>query len=920
MSSAPAATPLRRFLRGLFITGLSLLLPFQIVLLWFASLDAPVKLPASIASSLTERLAAQGLQLQAREFWLLPDQSLAVDDLTLEVSGVTGEIFTAERVEIGVSFPELLAGRVSVQRVRVRGGKLWCPAAVSRFGQSRVLAEDIRLESRREGRWLMVPSCLARSGKFVAAFHGELPSALLNPSAPAPNSGATPSLATQVAASLRLIEDILLIAERSGGASLSLEAQGTSRGGAQLAGHAVIGNDWSQEGLGLIQARELLVRGTAELDALGQLQTWRTQMAAKKIACRNIRAGELALVLEGTQRLAETQGRLILEQVAIDTFSGLQVQATLTRTQNAAGRAGLGARFRAATSDSRMEGLAGWTPAALATEPDEFSLQIPTGHLAASDLLRAAPFLEAPFAQADIGFTSGLNLADLEIRRVGANWQALGEVSCSGLEAMGLSAAAIAPQRNLPLVTRFSYQTERTPYPLQLRDLRLASVTGEADCSLDAGGPFVLRLRGELQPACLDRLLGPWWIELWKLLELKARPYATIDVASHWGDASSEVHGRVRLADFTFRGAPFRSVEVIVQSAGQKTFIGLEHLQGGTIATDGSLDGSLTWDWSKPAAEAGPYLRLHGNLQPWIAGRCASAELAETLRNLRLSGEHSLALEISPRAGALAVVAHVKNPGPFTAWGIASRGLVLDVTSHAEHLGIKAELALADGQATLSILGNPLKDAALRLQLQGCDPVKVAKVMEQWEPAAAPGTAPVTPPSPPVSRGKLDLYFLGAINLQAPRLLKGRGEFVLSDPELKRVRILGGISNLLETIGVKSTSYDLTEAQGTFGCIAGRAYFPDLIIKGADARLALTGEVDLLTATLEFEGDFTLPQKEGFNPLEIFNLNRALISLSRIRVNGPLAKPEISTLPKLSDLLKSNKDSKLGKIPLAVLE
>jgi hypothetical protein len=77
---------------------------------------------------------------------------LAADDVTLEIIGLTGEVFTATRIEVGVSLPELLAGRVSPTRIRLRGGKLWCPASVSRLGQSRLLIEDIRLETRREGR------------------------------------------------------------------------------------------------------------------------------------------------------------------------------------------------------------------------------------------------------------------------------------------------------------------------------------------------------------------------------------------------------------------------------------------------------------------------------------------------------------------------------------------------------------------------------------------------------------------------------------------------------------------------------------------------------------------------------------------------------------------------------------------------
>lgn len=121
MKKAPAVSGFRKFLRGLVITGLSLLLPVQLALLWLASLDGPVQLPSTLTESLTKRLAEQGLRLQARQFWVLPDQSLAADDVSLEVIGLTGEIFTATRIEVGVSLPELLAGRVSPTRVRLRG-------------------------------------------------------------------------------------------------------------------------------------------------------------------------------------------------------------------------------------------------------------------------------------------------------------------------------------------------------------------------------------------------------------------------------------------------------------------------------------------------------------------------------------------------------------------------------------------------------------------------------------------------------------------------------------------------------------------------------------------------------------------------------------------------------------------------------
>ena len=923
MNTAPAVSAFRKFLRGLVYTGLGLLLPVQLALLWLASLDAPVQLPSSLTATLTDRLAQQGLRLQARHFWVLPDQSLAADDVTLEIVGLTGEVFTATRVEVGVSLPELLAGRVSPTRIRLRGGKLWCPASVSRLGQSRLLIEDIRLEARREGRWLMVPSLLARSGKFVAAFHGELPSAVLQRDTAGgedPDGASTPE---RTAKFLRQIEETLLVAERSGGASLNLEARGDADGGARLRGHAVLGNDWSQEGLGLIQARELLALGELKIDARGALLAWQARITGKQLSFRDIQGGQLTLQLDGSGNLVETQGHLSLDAVTVGQFSGLSLRSKLSRTLSPTGQASLRARFDAATATSTVHGLAIWTPATTTTELDGFSLRIPEGQVAAADLHRAVPEIATALAPLAGDLTGVLNLSDIHAQRTPAGWQVDGEVSFSGLDVLGLSPRAVAPTRNLPFSTKFSFAPERTPYALLLRDTRLASVVGEADCSLDPGGPFALRLRGELQPAALDRLLGDWWINLWKLCVAKQRPYATIEVHSHWGDHQSEVRGRVLLQDFTLMQSPFRSVEILVDADAKGTQIGLHRLSG-VGKDDGFLDGTMTWDWTKKDSVAGPFIQLRGNLQPWVAARCVSADLGEAMRGLRLPADHELRLDIQPRGLELDVKARVICEGAFTAWGIESRGLTLDVSSQTQDLQISAVLALANGQATLGIRGDPLKDSQVSLVLKGCDPKKVAKIVEQFnppKPATAAATQPTPPkPSAPSAPGKLDLKFVGSINLQEPRLLKGLGDFDLVDPELKRVRLLGGVSNFLEAIGIKATSYDLTQASGQFGCLGGRAYFPDLVIKGPDARLTLAGEIDLQASTLEFEGDFSLPKKGGFNPLEILNINRAFLSLARVRLKGPLADPEVSALPKLSDILNPKKDSTLGKIPPSLLE
>ena len=88
MRPQPASSPFRRFLRGLTNTCLLLMLPVLLTLAWIAGLDRPTKLPDFITGRIAARLAEEGLRLQARHYWVMPDLTLAADDLTLGVDGL----------------------------------------------------------------------------------------------------------------------------------------------------------------------------------------------------------------------------------------------------------------------------------------------------------------------------------------------------------------------------------------------------------------------------------------------------------------------------------------------------------------------------------------------------------------------------------------------------------------------------------------------------------------------------------------------------------------------------------------------------------------------------------------------------------------------------------------------------------------
>jgi hypothetical protein len=907
MKPKPASSPFRRFLRGLTNTCLLLLLPVQLTLCWVANLDHPTKLPGFLTERISTQLAEQGLSLQARNFWMMPDLTLAADDLSLGVDGMSGDIFTAARVEIALNPALLIAGQIEPTQVRLSGARLWCPASVARGGVRRPLIDTLTLDVTKEGRWLNLRSIQARGGKITCHLSGEVPTGLLRPEKD--NKGPIP-LSRRLADAFASIETAIDVAERSGGASVSLRCQGSSDGSAEISVQAVLGNDWSDSGLGLIQVRGLNLRGAIKVAAEGRITDWRVDGGAQEMAWRNITAERIDLRARGKSRREDTVAELTLAQAK---GAGLELRRVKLDGRPISGD-GYRIAFGILSDGSTASG------SAILASTGAVTAAISHAHLSGAEIS----------AQPELGrllHAAGVDLrGDVLLREVAANLsakgevtQASGEIALSGFRGLGLSAEAISPDKALPLRTHFDFDPTRAASPLQLRDLRLASVTGSVDCELKAGGAFMLHLNGEMDPTCLDRVLGEWWVSLWKMFFLRERPYAFIEVESHWGSLTSVTKGRALLNRFDFMGAPFRHVEVSIDADPKQTTIGLHRLGGGDSEADGSVEGSATWDWTKPLALAGPVVRAEGNLQPWIAARCAGKDFGEALRGLSLPIDRRLTLLLTPGVKGPDVKTSIECAGAFSAWGISGSSLQASTENIDGGMRVRAKLGLADGEARLSLDGDPLRQTKLSLGLKGCDPAQIGQLLNDLS-TPPPKDAPPTPATKVASAGKLDLDFAGHLDLEKPRLLKGLGHYTLTDPALKKVRLLGDISKVLEALGVGATTYELSQAKGTFGCVGGQAYFPDLAITGPKARLDLAGEIDLQASTLNFEGDFSLPRQGGLNPLDLLNLNRALISLTKIKLKGPISKPETSAIPTLKDIINSQKDSKLGKIPDGIQE
>jgi len=903
-----------KFCRRLITTALILLLPCQLALLWVARLDQPVRLPEFAADLLSDALARRGIRLQARSLWLLPDRSLAADDLSVEIEGLTGSIFTAERLEVGLDLIQLSVGQVNPTRLRLQAGKIWCPASVAQNGQRRALVEDLYCNFSKEGQWIMLPALQARANKLRVHVSGELPAGIFRELAEVREAQPGVTVLSQVVSALSRLEQGLAVTEKSSGVSLNVIARGEANGGAALDFQSLLGARWVEPGYGLIETRDLQAHGQIHLDASGRLKKWEVNGNIQNATLGKYSARRLGVRLTGGSTWNEAIGSVSAYESSVAGFPTFQLQVKLGHGQTAPFSPLLD--FNLSTGTSQAQGTIQIKP------HGNYLVEVRHANIDAKELQELSivrPILRP--LQVSLGDSILLDQTTLHLNALGEVQTAGGRLAMSGLNALGISSNTIAPHQNLPLAGYFNYQADRSPFPLKLKELRFASIRGEADCSLLPGGPFVLNLSGEIAPGSLDRILGNWWIGLWKLFPRYENPRAVIFVESHWGAPTGITQGRVELKNFIFLGAPFRSATVSIDANAQKTFIGLHQLAGGSEAKDGQVDGTAIWDWSKKGPLAGPTIQLHGDLQPWIAAQCGNPELGQSLKGLALPAGHEFHLEITPGSPSPNVRAKVSSAGDFIAWGIPSRNLSLAIETQGKVLKVETTLELAGGKTALSLFGDPLHQSDFVLSLQGCDPMELGKIISLMEPATGQSMkAPTVVAIPKSSGATLDLNLTGKINLQNPRLLRGLGDFRLHNPELRKVRILGGISRVLEVFGVDATTYGLTDAKGQLGCLDGTAYFPDLVISGPQARLAMVGEINLLKSTVNFEGDFSLPRQEGFALKDLLNLNRTLVGLTKIRVKGPILEPDTSAIPELKDIIKSQKDNELGKIPRSILE
>ena len=527
--------------------------------------------------------------------------------------------------------------------------------------------------------------------------------------------------------------------------------------------------------------------------------------------------------------------------------------------------------------------------------PIAFAVRETTGRVRAEELLRLAPVAHA-LASADLDFAGTLEIADgsADLGPTGVPERIGGWIAATGLGWDDIRPALIRPELPTAAVSGRARWSEALG--LELSQLDIAGLRGSIAGKLGLGEAYVVRLASTpgnpVHPSCLNSLLGAWWVDLWKRFDLSTSgswPHADVVVKGRWGEATIDsVQVGAHLERFGFMGARFAETRVRVDTTPRATVVHLDTLTGEREGRPaGGVTGSLRWDWSSGSSM--PEIRAEGDLHPACGLRLASAELAQSLRGAEWGRLWTTVL-IKP-SGETNV--RVRSDGATRVLGVEVGKFTLDLAMNPNSTD-PAKLSWkgdwAGGQVDLALVGN-LRDVHRieRLDVRGLRLAQLPQALPGWVKPPDAGT----PPSRATVDGRLEQ---GEINFLDPLALQAAGNFRLVDPDLKKVRIMGGLSKGLDAVGLGVGSYQLTQARGRFAFKDQALALPDLEISGEDAELQLQGSVNFKTSGLSMEGSFRLKDSR-WGPLGYLNPNRLITSVLKIRILGTLDKPEVKVRP-----------------------
>ncbi|MDR2430059.1 MAG: AsmA-like C-terminal region-containing protein [Puniceicoccales bacterium] len=929
---------LRRMGRRLWdcvIFVLAALLVLQVFFWWCVHNDRQFPVPEFVTRWVREGMAQAGVAFQFEAVRFRPSGYLEFEGVSLGALGGGAPGFTAQRVAATVSFPHLARGEVVLRRVLLDGGAFHCPATVARDGRRHVVLGEVRAMLEQERGRVRVETFQGRLGEVPLVVHGEfLPHGVFAENFALPprrlwgGGGGMRTLGPEEWGAVNRVAVALLDVRGQ------LEAAGW-RGGAEVvvgkdaAGDVVLSVGARGEKLefadGCGWLREVLVAGEARFDGArfvpagewaieaaggGEWVDAERGVAARVGAVRvSGRPGEGWALPAGVRAVASDwvvngcAGDFVRGDVHWGDFPSLAVAGVVVCGGDVVEVHGNGdwdARAGAVEVVARVESLGRYLalPKVAGRLPAEVASALTLGGALRADgrvaFARGGVFEEACF-------------------RLGTGAVRFGEIELSGAEGW----------------------VRMTPSGLEVRDARLQGtgwgVEGDFSTGFAHDGDYRFLLRGSTEPRLLNGFLGGWWARLWADFGLRreALPRADIEVRGRWSGRPDEFIYCAVVADgVRFRGVDFAGAQVRI--AELPRVLAVFDLRAWRADGTGA-DGALQWHYSPLPEHRRESLRFRfsGALPKDVAVVVAGEGLPESLTGVRVDGAvdaevtgfyHGVA---SGSPGREQVVVRVRTPGVVEAWGMPFANFAGEVAYDSRRVAVTVfEAGFADGkvasrpevgrwQRAWVDLRPPEPVLSLDVEVEGA---RRSKFFDSL--GALRRERDVAPPEPRKDASRMDVRFCGGIVLPRLETLDGAGRVRLHEPELMQLHVFGGLSRLMNSLGVGLTSFELDRVEGDFTICDGKVYFPGLKLTGNGAQVDCVGRYGLVDDGLHFRAKLTAKKGNGIPLLgDVLELVNRLPRLAPVNIRGTLQKPSWSIDPTPSAFWKNALDPGEGSPP-----
>lgn len=424
---------------------------------------------------------------------------------------------------------------------------------------------------------------------------------------------------------------------------------------------------------------------------------------------------------------------------------------------------------------------------------------------------------------------------------------------------------------------------------------------------------FRFLLGGRLRPMAIEGWFGSWWDRLWADFAFgPTPPAAEVDIQGVWRRSElTTVFVGASSGTMRLRDLPLDSLSTRVWTENNLVDV------RGFHATQG------------PWSAAGSFSRLQKDDSPDVVRLGFDVRSDFPIDALPKvfpkEGPGLIAPFQLQRAPEIHLVGHVFGSG--AAPGLAGQQrYVLDMATSApmryqgfplESLSVRLErrdtdlmlhdirAGFASGIATgRAVLSGPTEESwlAFDLNLPDADLDQAIAAWREFD-AARPGpSAPAAPdPTPDKSPAEEDKPLGGRFSLTVsatgpvsdPLAYSGTGSGRITGSNLARIRLLGGFSNLLSSLGIGLTTVELTEAEAEFRIERERLDFTRFQLTGPSARVESKGSYTMTDGTLDFSAKVR-PFEKGtgfFGSAADFVLS-PLTNALEVELRGPLEDPE----------------------------